>query len=121
MIDRALAAADHQHHPSEEPRPRSYLTRGVYVDQLQRWHGFFPSERLLVVRSEDLFERPAETVGRVLDFPGPRGRQQQRYRRFNTHPHSPIPKGMRMRLREYFRPHNARLSAHLGWNLDWDA
>jgi hypothetical protein len=46
------------------PRP----ARGRYVEQLARWFAVFPREQFLVLRSEDLFEDPAPTYRRVLEF-----------------------------------------------------
>jgi hypothetical protein len=48
----------------------TYLSRGRYAEQLERWLEMFPRERLLVVPSEDLLDRPGETYGQVLDFLG---------------------------------------------------
>lgn len=46
----------------------SYLTRSRYEQQLQRYAAFFSAEQLLLLRSEDLFSRPAELWARVLSF-----------------------------------------------------
>jgi len=35
--------------------------RSVYVDQLLRWSTFFPKEQMLMLKSEDFFERPQQT------------------------------------------------------------
>ncbi len=45
-----------------------YLARGVYVDQLLRWSEFFDKEQMLILKSEDFFERPANTLKTVFDF-----------------------------------------------------
>lgn len=47
-------------------REFSYVARGRYAEQLQRWYALIPAERLLVVRTERLnAEHP-----RILDFLG---------------------------------------------------
>src|SRR5262249_37662763 len=48
----------------------SYLSRGRYAEQLERWLGLFPSEQLLVLGAEDLAAEPARAYSRVLDFLG---------------------------------------------------
>ena len=48
----------------------TYVARGLYADQLERWLAVFPREQLLVVRTEDLGERPAETYAEILAFLG---------------------------------------------------
>jgi hypothetical protein len=46
----------------------SYLARGRYAEQLERWFAHFPRERFLILRSEDLFRDPARTFSQVLRF-----------------------------------------------------
>ena len=46
----------------------SYLSRSRYENQLLRFEKLFPSAQLLVLRSEDLFERPQQLWQKVLDF-----------------------------------------------------
>ena len=48
--------------------PFGYLSRGIYVDQLVSWSKFFNEEQMLVLKSEDFFERPQETLKLVLDW-----------------------------------------------------
>ena len=45
-----------------------YLTRSIYVDQLLRWSRFFSDEQMLVLKSEDFYERTPEILKLVLDF-----------------------------------------------------
>jgi hypothetical protein len=49
-------------------RRYSYLARGIYVDQLKEWHRYFDREQLLILKSEDFFARPLETLELVLEF-----------------------------------------------------
>ena len=48
----------------------TYQARGRYAEQLERWLELYPRERLLVIPSEDLLERPGETYAQVLEFLG---------------------------------------------------
>ena len=65
--DRLAADAGYR---SDAHRLWSYTARGEYADQLQRWLSVYRSDQLLVLRSEDLYERPAQTYTRVLEFLG---------------------------------------------------
>lgn len=47
----------------------SYKQRGCYADQLERYYRLFPREQLLIVKSEDLFERPQETYAEIFQLP----------------------------------------------------
>src|SRR5947209_7625266 len=45
-----------EHYQSYTYRHHSYLTRGIYVDQLQAWMRFFSREQFLILKSEDLYK-----------------------------------------------------------------
>ncbi len=60
----ALRAADGRHRSHQE---HSYLSRSRYEQQLPVWEALYPSDQLLVLRSEDLFQRPAFVWKRVLE------------------------------------------------------
>ena len=40
----------------------AYLARGLYAEQLHRWLTLFPREQLLILKSVDFFQRPAEGI-----------------------------------------------------------
>ena len=60
-----LQPADGRHRSHQE---HSYLSRSRYELQLPAWEALYPGEQLLVLRSEDLFNKPAEIWARVLEF-----------------------------------------------------
>ncbi len=50
----------------------SYLSRGRYAEQLERWFATFPRERFLILFTDDLRDRPDELLRRLenhLDLP----------------------------------------------------
>ena len=111
----------------------AYLSRSVYVEQLMRWREFFPREQMLVLKSEDFFERPQETLKRVFDFlglpewelqaPDPpderdKGKYKRNKRNKGTYEQEMDP-ATRRRLEEYFEPHNKRLYDFLGTDFGW--
>lgn len=104
---------------SSEYRRFSYLSRGVYVDQLKDWHEFFDREQLLVLESGELFNDPNKTFGRVLEFLGlPECRPEISDVR-NEGEYEPLDPSIRRRLEEYFEPHNRRLYEYLGKDFGW--
>jgi hypothetical protein len=46
----------------------SYLARGHYADQLERWLEVYPVRNFLVLWSEDLFAKRIETLDTIADF-----------------------------------------------------
>ena len=97
-----------------------YASRGLYADQLERWLAVFPREQLLVVPSEDLLDRPAETYARVLEFVGAPPHELDAYPRVFTREYSSMDIQTRASLAERFAESNERLYALLGRDLGWD-
>ncbi len=56
--------------PDRAYRRYSYVARGHYARQLDRWCTVFPRQQLLLLRSEEMFGAPASTVSRCLEFMG---------------------------------------------------
>ncbi|MBA3348464.1 MAG: sulfotransferase domain-containing protein [Actinobacteria bacterium] len=98
----------------------TYVARGLYAEQLERWHASFPSEQLLVLANEDLSERPAETYARVLDFLGAPPHELDAYPRVFDRDYEEMLPDTRRRLAERFAKPNHRLFALLGRDLGWN-
>lgn len=104
---------------SLEHRRYSYLSRGVYVDQIQNWRSYFPEERLLILRTEDPLADPSKVLGQTLDFLGLPILDFGEYARTNTGSYTGMSASTRARLVDYFRPHNERLYDYLGRDFGW--
>lgn len=106
----------------------SYLTRGCYAEQLERWFACYPRDRFLILHSQDLYTDPGESYRRVLEFlelptePTVAFRNYS-YRWRRPHPSEPLPDHLRVALDDWFRPHNQRLARLLGdaspWVTEW--
>lgn len=112
LADGTLARSrEHQHF--------SYLARGRYAEQLDRWFGLFPRAQFLLLRFEDLARQPLEVLNVTLDFLGlPRADSVSLEAR-NTRRYEPMAEATAARLREYFEPHTRRLEALLGRSMHW--
>lgn len=49
-------------------RAFSYLSRGLYGQQIARWRQYFPADQFLFLKSEDFFDDPIGQLWRVYDF-----------------------------------------------------
>ena len=101
----------------------NYLSRGIYVDQLLRWSEFYSKEQMLVLKSEDFFDRTLDTMKLVLDFLDlrdwePGGLEKTLADRNEGH-YKEMDPVTRQRLEEFFEPHNQRLYEYLGVDLGW--
>jgi hypothetical protein len=110
-VERMLAD---EHHRSRRHQNFSYLSRGIYVDQLRTWTSYFPRERLLVLCSEDLYADPLGTTNRAVAFLGLQPWDGWESHRHNNGRVDPMPEDTRRRLEEHFRESNARLREFLG-------
>lgn len=104
---------------SPDHRRFSYLSRGVYVDQLEEWHKFFGKEQLLILDSRDLFERTHETFSQVQEFLGLPEWQPEVSDVRNEGEYEPLDPALQKRLEEYFEPHNRRLYEYLDKDFGW--
>jgi hypothetical protein len=108
-----------------EPRanrpPFPYLEMGIYVDQLLRWSKFFSNEQVLVLKSEDLFERELYTLKLVLDFLDlPDWEPDGASKICNKgHYKQKMDPATRQWLEDYFEPRNQRLYEYLGVDFGW--
>jgi hypothetical protein len=110
--ERRYCSFSHQHH--------SYLARGRYADQLERWFAQVGRERILVLGAEDLFEDPAGTVKAAQEFLGLEPHTPSDLAPRNVRSYSPISEELRERLKAMFEPHNQRLYSLVGRDFGWD-
>lgn len=98
----------------------SYLSRGIYVDQLKAWRSFFLEEQILVLESEDFSEQPSVVMKRVTDFLDLPMWDVTEYRKYNHARYPKMDARTRERLIGYFKPHNQKLYSYLGVDFGWD-
>ena len=101
----------HQHH--------SYLARGRYAEQLERWREVVPEERMLVLSSERFFADPGETYATVLGFLGVAPHSLRTYDTFNPRRYDAMSPATEAELRAYFEEPNTRLYELLGTDFGW--
>ena len=97
----------------------TYVSRGLYADQLARWYDVFPREQLLVLLSDELAEDTAGTYRRVLDFLGVAAHDLDAYPRIFDRDYADMDPATRTRLKERFEEPNRRLAQLLGRDLPW--
>ena len=108
-----------EHYESSIYRTRSYLRRGVYIDQLLAWSSYFQRKQMLVLKSEDLFNGATSALERFLDFLEIPQWVPETYSIPNKREYTDMSPLTRQRLDEYYEPHNHRLYEYLGSDLGW--
>ena len=97
----------------------TYVARGRYADQLERWYASFPREQLLVLLTDELSADTGATYRRVLDFLGAAPRELDSYPRIFDRDYGDMDDAMRARLEAGFEEPNRRLEDLLERTLPW--
>lgn len=105
---------------SSKYRIFSYLSRGIYVKYLKVWYRFFPSEQILILRSEDFYASPATSLKKVFTFLNLPDRELQEYKPYNHITYPEMASKTRKQLIEYFQPYNQQLYGFLKRDFFWD-
>lgn len=99
----------------------SYKLRGIYVDQIKRWHDVFPKENLMIIKSEEFQQDTGKILTQVHNFIGVKPIELETYPRYNEGKYSEkMQDSTRAYLQDYFKPHNQRLEEYLGREFGWD-
>jgi hypothetical protein len=105
---------------SDPHRNFSYLARGLYADQLERWLECFPREQLLVIQSERFFADPVAGYRRVIRFLGLSEHELDTYEAANVGSYEDMDPATRARLVDYYQEPNERLYTLLRERFDWN-
>lgn len=103
----------------------SYLERGQYARQLRTWFECFERDRVLAIRSEDLYAEPSRSFDTILRFVGlPRWRpaafaNYSYNARIGQPEQPPIAASTRSDLEAHFAAPNLDLYALLGRDMGW--
>ncbi len=97
----------------------TYVGRGLYAQQLERWLAVFSRDQLLVLTTDELAERSADAYARVLAFLGAPEHSLDDYPRVFDRDYPPMAEETRARLAEAFAEPNRRLAELLEADPDW--
>lgn len=103
----------HRHH--------AYVARGLYADQIRRYHEVLDPSQMLVVLTDDLQAAPQDTFDRVCDFVGLPRHELEQAPRHHARSYSAMPDDVRQELVERFREPNRELAELLGRDLPWES
>jgi Sulfotransferase domain len=100
-------------------RHQAYLTRGQYIEQLERLEDLVGRARIHVVDSAVFFTAPEPEFAQVLSYLGLPSSDKIRFGQHNARPRAPMPGSLRRRLEEHFQPYDERLARWLGRVPSW--
>ena len=99
----------------------SYLSRGIYYEQLQRYYELFPREQLLVIDSGAFFRAPENGLKQVFAFAG----VDEKFAVGNLKAvnvgrnRKEVDEDFREQLKGYYSGHNEKLFDMLGKRFEW--
>jgi hypothetical protein len=97
-----------------------YVARGYYALQLELLLSLYPSDRVLVIDSAELFADTSGTCNRVFDFLGIERCHIQVEKVYNKGFYrEQIDPRVAERLRSHYGPYNALLQSMLGREFSW--
>lgn len=111
LSEPAYESFHHRHH--------SYLSRGLYIDQVEQLWTLFPREHVLVTSSEELFAAPRQALRRVTNFLGLDPLEQTNFARHKANRYDEMTVEVRRRLASYYAEPNRRLYDALDEDFGW--
>jgi hypothetical protein len=106
-------------HVGTIPLHHSYVARGLYAEQLERWFALFERDRFLVLTSVELLRDTQDTMNRIAAFLGVPERDAESYERLSAGKYEPMAADTREHLARLFEPHNRELEELLGRSFEW--
>jgi hypothetical protein len=91
----------------------SYRLRGCYLPQVERFVEALGGDRLMVMRSEDLYRKPIESTIKVQEFLGLEPWRPSRPGPNDMKSSGVIPADAAIELREFYAPHEEALRQYL--------
>jgi lipopolysaccharide transport system ATP-binding protein len=104
----------HDHHQAF-----SYISRGLYFDQLQNWLKHYRLEELLILKSEDFFENPQKSLAEVYRFLGVKETYPDDLAPKNKRAYESLPKEMYTDYKQLFVSDAEKLIQLLGEDFKW--
>jgi Sulfotransferase domain len=99
----------------------SYLGRGRYAEQLERWFAVFPREQLMILETASYSRSGGEGFARVLEYIGMPPWDPPALAEYNVAKYPVAEQSVVEELTRYYAPHNEHLWDLLGVRWDWRA
>jgi len=99
----------------------SYLRRGLYAEQLERWYQYFPREQFLIIKSEMLYQNPAACCRAIWTFLDLPAAEIDHFEHLNKGEYdNVIPADTYNWLKAYYTEPNKKLFELIGEEYDWN-
>ena len=101
-------------------RKRSYISKGLYEEQIKLWFNIFPKEQIHILSTEDMHRNPEKELQKIFKFleiseyqiKNPQKQKSVKYEKMNDR--------TRERLLEYYKPFNEKFFKIINKRFDWE-
>jgi len=97
----------------------SYLSKGIYVEQLKNWFNIFPKEQFLILYTSKLQSEPQQILNNVFSFLGISNQIIKIDEKKNVGKYKQMNLETREFLEKYFSSHNKELEELLDRKIPW--
>jgi hypothetical protein len=105
---------------SESFRNFSYISRGLYFQQISHWLKYFPPEQIHCIKSEELFTNPGPVYSALCHFLGIANFKNVNFEPLNAFPYPRLSPELRKKVRPYFHEDMSCLARLLGDKFYWE-
>ncbi|MGK7897594.1 MAG: tetratricopeptide repeat protein [Xenococcus sp. (in: cyanobacteria)] len=95
------------------------IIASLYYYQIKAWMKHLPRQQFLILKSEDFYSSPENTMEQVFSFLGLPVHKIDQYPKINAGFYSSVDPDLRKTLSEYFQPYNKLLEEYLNCNFHW--
>lgn len=104
---------------SENLQHFSYLNRGLYYKQLERWLHYFPLSQFCFIKSELFFKQPKIELKKIYDFLEIKNEDCIDLSPKNTNSYPLLSENVRVKLIDFFREDQNKLKKLIGEDFSW--
>ncbi len=98
----------------------SYLNRGKYIEQLERWFKIFPRNQFFILSMDELERDTNHILNEIFRFLNLKDYKVELLTRKNIGHYNLMNTETRKKLVKFFRPYNIQLYKLLGKKFEWD-
>ncbi len=106
--------------PSSNHRRYSYLSRGIYIEQLISWLRYYPLEQMTIISYDDLRQDPQKVINELVLFLNLQSYDDFDFKVGKIHVYPDMDPALRAELSDFFRSHNEKLEMLLNRKFNWD-
>jgi hypothetical protein len=105
----------------EEPEP-SFVRRGIYWEQLERYYRHFSREQILIIENRELRNNKTQVLDSILDFLRLPTGDWENHQLDDSNKgiyDEPIPDEIKRKLKAFYKPHNEKLYRLIDKEYNW--